>query len=181
MLATPSLEIKAIYSRSLKSARETAALLPDPASPALYSDDGEGGGGGYAAVLARTDVAGVIIALPIANQPAYVRLALDAGKHVLSEKPIAPDVEQARDLMRHYAELRGARRSEATWSVAEQMRCMPNYLRGAAEARALGKVTGFRAIQSFMIEEGGWICFSFFPSLPTPFFFLADFKRRRLL
>ncbi|KAL8363214.1 hypothetical protein RB601_009135 [Gaeumannomyces tritici] len=151
VLATPSLEIKAIYSRSLKSAQDTAALLPTPASAALYSDD-EGGSGGYAAVLARADVAGVIIALPIANQPTYVRLALDAGKHVLAEKPIAPDVDQARGLLRHYAGIRAAG-SAATWSVAEQFRCMPNYLKGAAEARTLGKVTGFRVIQNFMIKE----------------------------
>ncbi len=36
----------------------------------------------------------VDIVLPIAIQPKYIRLAWKYNKHVISEKPIAPDVEE---------------------------------------------------------------------------------------
>ncbi|KAH8839475.1 hypothetical protein MCOR27_011560 [Pyricularia oryzae] len=150
VLATPSLEVKAVYSRSLKSAKESAALLPNGGEGVdLYSS--EEGGGGYADVLKRDDVSGVIIALPIANQPEYIKAALDAGKHVLAEKPVAPNVSQGRELIEYYHSIKA--RTGATWSCAEQMRCMPNYIFGAAEARKLGKITGFRAIVEFMTKE----------------------------
>ncbi|KAF4441255.1 glucose-fructose oxidoreductase, partial [Fusarium albosuccineum] len=50
-----NLTLKAIYSRSLKSARETAALNTRPeATPDLYSADA-GAGKGYDDLLARDD------------------------------------------------------------------------------------------------------------------------------
>ncbi|KAK5064245.1 hypothetical protein LTR84_000078 [Exophiala bonariae] len=37
--------------------------------------------------------------LPIANQKDYIRAALEAGKHVLSEKPVAKNLEEAHELI----------------------------------------------------------------------------------
>lgn len=51
----------------------------------LYSEDSEEGKS-LDDLLARSDIKAVTIALPIKNQPEYIKKALLAGKHVLSEK-----------------------------------------------------------------------------------------------
>jgi predicted dehydrogenase len=43
----------------------------------------------------------VDVATHAAIRPALVRQALDAGKHVLSQKPLAPSIEEAEGLVRH--------------------------------------------------------------------------------
>jgi predicted dehydrogenase len=48
--------------------------------------------------LGRPDIAVVIIATPHAEHAALVRTALDAGKHVLCEKPLAIEASQAYEL-----------------------------------------------------------------------------------
>lgn len=105
----------------------------------LFSEDTPGKT--YADVLARPDIAGVLIALPIANQPAFIEAALKAGKHVLSEKPVGPDVEGAKKVIAAYREQ--AAKSGLVWSVAEQFRFLPKYVWAAEQARTLGRVIGF--------------------------------------
>lgn len=60
-----------------------------------------------------------MVALPIVSQPAFIKKALSAGKHVLSEKPIAKDVEAATELLTWYEGL-GADRP--IWGVGENFR-----------------------------------------------------------
>lgn len=79
----------------------------------------------------------MLIALPIANQPAFIEAALKAGKHVLSEKPIGPDVEGATRVVAAYRRLAG---KGLVWSVAEQFRFLPKYVWAAEQARTLGRV-----------------------------------------
>jgi len=92
--ACDSLSLKAIYSRSEASATALAksadvdAYFDSPKSPSKSLDD----------LLQRKDIHAVIIALPILVQPAIIKKALSAGKHVLSEKPIATDVATAEGL-----------------------------------------------------------------------------------
>ncbi|KAA6408676.1 MAG: glucose-fructose oxidoreductase [Lasallia pustulata] len=93
--ASKELTLKAIYSRSLKSAK---SLSIDTSSVDLYSDD-SGEGKSYTDLLKRPDIQAVIIALPIPNQPLYIRAALSAGKHVLSEKPVAENLKDAQDFI----------------------------------------------------------------------------------
>lgn len=92
-------------------------------------------------MLARPDIVGVLIALPIASQPHYIEAALKAGKHVFSEKPLGPDVESAKKLLSWYRSI--ADEKKVTWAVAEQYRFLPKYAWAAQEARKLGKVIGF--------------------------------------
>ncbi|KFG77813.1 NAD-binding Rossmann fold oxidoreductase family protein, partial [Metarhizium anisopliae] len=103
VLGNARLDLKALYSRSLKSAQETAGQIKDAPQPALYAEDAPGST--YADLLRREDVQAVIVALPIVSQPAYVRAALAAGKHVLAEKPIAADVATAQDLIAFHESL----------------------------------------------------------------------------
>ena len=72
--------------------------------------------------------AGVVdIAVAPAAQPDIVAAALDAGKHVLAQKPLAPTLGQARELASH------AQRAGRQLVVNQQMR----YGEGMAVARAM--------------------------------------------
>lgn len=145
------LSVKAIYSRSLKSAQDTAAILKDSHGEIdLYSQD-SGDGKTFKDILKRSDVVGVIIALPIMNQPEYIKQALEAGKHVLAEKPVGPDVASAKKMIQWYRE--HAAPKGTIWAVAEQFRYIQKYQVAAAEARQLGKVTGCFFKVFYMIKE----------------------------
>ncbi|KIJ57309.1 hypothetical protein M422DRAFT_57632 [Sphaerobolus stellatus SS14] len=102
----------AIYSRSFKSASilaQTAKeLLNFTSDLPIYHDEG--------ALLSRKDIEAVIIALPITVQPDVVRLCLKYGKHALSEKPIAPSMEEGRKLVEEYEQMYQDR---LVWRVAE--------------------------------------------------------------
>lgn len=157
MLASPLLSLKIIYSRSLKSAQSTSDLIPASHAPVeLYSED-SGPGRTFDDVLARPDIVGVIIALPIALQPRFIEAALKAGKHVLAEKPVGPDVESAKKLISMYREISAEK--HVFWSVAEQFRFLPKFVWGAEQAKKLGKVIGFhfRVFQLFAQGKSSFV------------------------
>ncbi|MFI2778841.1 Gfo/Idh/MocA family protein [Streptomyces sp. ALB3] len=79
--ACPGTELVAVASRDLPRARETAA---EAGCEAVH---------GYAELLSRTDVDAVYVPLPAALHEQWVRAALEAGKHVLGEKPLTTDPE----------------------------------------------------------------------------------------
>lgn len=140
--------MKAVYSRSLKSAK---TLTTDASNLDIYSDD-SGSGKSLDDLLARSDIHAVIIALPIKNQPEYIRKALLAGKHVLSEKPVAENVKDAKDLIGWYRSEIDTKK--VTWGVAENFRYLASYDH-AAEARAkLGKLLGFRCQMQTLVKGG---------------------------
>lgn len=139
--------MKAIYSRSLKSA---TALAEGLSGVDLYSDDHSGKT--YHDLLLRSDIKAVIIALPILSQPEYIEAALLAGKHVLSEKPIAKDLVHANKLIKFYESK--VDKSKATWAVAENFRFLESFRFGAQEARKMGKVLGFRVRLHTFVKPG---------------------------
>ncbi|EKG16499.1 Oxidoreductase [Macrophomina phaseolina MS6] len=89
--------------------------------------------------------------LPITAQPTYIKAALSAGKHVLSEKPIAKDVASARELLAWYEQ--NIDKSKATWGVAENFRFFESYQWGAAKVAELGKVVSFSSKVHAYIKE----------------------------
>lgn len=116
LLDLPNCEIVAIYSRTSESALALNALLPQ--SVPIYTD--------LDAVLALPDVDAVDVLLPITVMPDVIRAALQAGKHVISEKPVAPSVSDGRDLLsfsQAYPQL--------VWMVAENWRFAPAIVRAA--------------------------------------------------
>ncbi|KAH7313847.1 hypothetical protein B0I35DRAFT_279392 [Stachybotrys elegans] len=136
------LSLKAVWSRSLKSAQATADLVTKD-KPDVYSGD-SGPGKSYDDLLKRDDVAAVILALPINDQPAYIEAALTAGKHVLAEKPIARDVAHAKKLIDFYQSSGAAGRGQVL-AIAENFRFTPPFLFAAQQGAGLGKVTHFSA------------------------------------
>ncbi|KAK4988244.1 hypothetical protein LTR50_004070 [Elasticomyces elasticus] len=146
--ATPSLTLKAIYSRTLKSAQSVSENLPHID---LYSSDC-GSGRSYTDLLARPDISAVIIALPILNQPAYIKEALRARKHVLAEKPIAKDIATARELLEWYH--REIDTKAVTFGVAENFRYLDSFLYAAGQARSMGRVLGFRTRMQTFVKPG---------------------------
>lgn len=102
-------------------------------------------------LLAREDIHAVVIALPIPLQPAMITKAITAGKHVLSEKPIAPTVQSAVDLLKWYK----AKKRREMWSVAENFRFMDQFNFGADRIRELkGEVVTFSVrLYGFIDDE----------------------------
>ncbi|KAJ4503950.1 hypothetical protein HRR83_007748 [Exophiala dermatitidis] len=146
--AAPDLTLKAVYSRSLKSAR---TLEVDESKVDVYSDE-SGAGKSLDDLLARTDIQAVIIALPIRNQPEYVRKALMAGKHVLSEKPVAENVQDAVQLIKWYRSEIAPRK--VTWSVAENFRYLNSFLHAAEAVKTKGRQLTFRCRMQTLVEGG---------------------------
>jgi predicted dehydrogenase len=109
-------QVVAVYSRRPESAAALAEKYPYPV--AVATD--------LPALLARDDLDAVDLTLPIPVMPEAVMTALDAGKHVISEKPVAPDVATAHALLDH-----SARYPRQVWMVAENYRYEPVFVRAA--------------------------------------------------
>ncbi len=118
--------IAAVGSRSLERSR---AFADKHAVPAAY--------GSYEELAAADDIDIVYVATPHNFHHAAAVLALDAGRHVLIEKPIAMNAAEARDL-RDRAEAAGLFAAEALWSFF-----LPKFdvVRQLLEQQALGELT----------------------------------------
>ncbi|MEZ4664950.1 MAG: Gfo/Idh/MocA family oxidoreductase [Caldilineaceae bacterium] len=112
---TDQFELTAIYSRTNATAAAGAEKWRElTGRSAEISTD-------LPALLARPDIEAVAAVLPIEQLPAAVEQALAAGKHVLSEKPIAPTLEAGQALLNTY---RAHQTSGANlcWMVGENWR-----------------------------------------------------------
>jgi predicted dehydrogenase len=92
--------------------------------------------------------------LSIASQASYIRAALSAGKHVLSEKPVAENVEEAEALIKWYTEEIEPLK-KATWSVAENFRYLNSFRYAREKVQGLGKIIGFRVKVYGNIQQDG--------------------------
>ncbi len=90
--------------------------------------------------------------LPIKSQPEYVRSALSAGKHVLSEKPVAENVSDAVDLIKWYRS--DIDTKKITWSVAENFRYLNSFDHARGQIQKLGRVLGFRVRFYANVQQG---------------------------
>ena len=176
--ACPLLSLKAVYSRSKKSADSLAKLVEDHID--AYFDAPLATGYSLDDLLAREDIHAVVIALPIPVQPATIRRAIAAGKHVLSEKPISPDVKTAVDLLTWYK----TKKRREIWSVGENFRFMNQLNLGADIIRKLNanvvtfsvRLYGFMDDQDEFYESEWYGCLLF---TPLGHVNLADLSFRR--
>lgn len=115
---TSDLNLHTIWSRSSSSATK---LLDAAKKLNLQAGSGDisvqHGDDGLEAVLNDEAVDAVIIVLPISRQPEFVLKALAKGKHVLSEKPVAKDVQTARETIERYE--KEYKPKGLIWRVAE--------------------------------------------------------------
>lgn len=86
--ATPGAQVEAICDLS----RERLAKVRDLCLSADLTSD-------YAALLQRKDIHAVAIATPVSSHYPLAKAALEAGKHVLVEKPMTASVAQAEELV----------------------------------------------------------------------------------
>ncbi|KIW18212.1 hypothetical protein PV08_02500 [Exophiala spinifera] len=139
--SVPALSLKAIYSRSQKSA-ETLAKTAGPGVEAYYEIPATSDRT-LDALLKRPDVEAISVAVPISKSPDLIRRAFEAGKSVLSEKPIAPTVAQAQDLMKLYQ--KQCQSKQIVWAVGENFRFWNSVNRAAGIIRQLdAKILTFR-------------------------------------
>lgn len=102
---TSTINLHSLWSRSSSS---TDALLSSAKSIGLLKSDADvkvyngTDANGLDAVLADPEVDAVAFILPITAQPPLITKAWQAGKHVLSEKPVGKDTETAKELIRRY-------------------------------------------------------------------------------
>lgn len=120
-------EIAAVWSRTRANAESLAERIGGEtgSKPVVAETVDE--------LLAVENVEVVDIVLPIDSQPAVVRKAWTAGKHVVSEKPIASTVEEARGLVEEW------RKTGVQWMVAENWRYESAFV-AARETMASGAI-----------------------------------------
>jgi hypothetical protein len=102
--------VVAVGSRSVISAREFADRIGAQRAHGSYAD-----------LAADPEVDVVYVATPHNHHRAHALLALDAGRHVLIEKPIALNAAEAQEIADRAA-TRGVYCAEALWTF-----CLPRY------------------------------------------------------
>jgi predicted dehydrogenase len=132
------IELVACANRTKKKALDYAKLA---GIPKVVKDAEE--------LFSLPEVDAVVISLPIDQQPRYVLAALAAGKAVLSEKPLAPSVADARALIRK------AKRFRQPWLVGENFAFMPHVERLVSWVKdeRLGDVRLIEATQMTVMDE----------------------------
>lgn len=134
------MSLKAIYSRSQTSSEALTAAATSATGITTYFESPSLPNRSLADLLAREDIQAVAIALPVVEQPRFIKAAIEAGKHVISEKPIAPDVKTAQDLIAWYS---SAPRT-SIWNVAENFRFIDPLVLGSKAVKELGgEITTF--------------------------------------
>ncbi|KAI5476106.1 NAD dependent oxidoreductase [Pseudohyphozyma bogoriensis] len=149
--AAPSLHLVAVYSRSLASANDLAAAAKQYPGAAheldIYSSDDDG----LAALLARSDIEAVSMALPILLQPDIIEQVWAAGKHVINEKPVGKDVEAGRKLIERYETVYKPKGIQ--WIIAEQWPYMEvlTIAKDIISSGKIGKVLSFTLDYSYYV------------------------------
>lgn len=132
----PDAVLQAVSSRTQGNAEAFAA---EHGFHRAYGDDG--GRPGYLCLLRDPDVDVVYVATPHASHYTVAKAALEAGKHVLCEKPMTINAREATHLVR-LARDNGLFLMEAVWS-----RFLPSVQR-AAEIMASGELGDVRWLQA---------------------------------
>jgi predicted dehydrogenase len=128
--------VVAVGSRSVTSATEFADRI-----------GAQRAHGSYAELVADPEVDVVYVATPHNHHRAHALLALDAGKHVLVEKPIALNAPEAQEIADRAA-TRAVYCAEALWTF-----CLPRYdvIRQLHDDGVLGDV------HTLLADNGEWL------------------------
>lgn len=167
------MSLKAVYSRSQTSAEAFASKADIPGLD-VYWDEPAVAGRGLSDLLKRSDIAAVSVCMPINLQPVAIRAALKAGKHVISEKPVADTVANARSLIEEYNSLPEG--SRPIWGVAENYRYMQSLQLAESKLRAIGgDLVSFSLVSNkFVRPDGNYFNTSWRKNPTHPGGFLLD-------
>lgn len=126
--------LEAVWSHSPQNARDFAA---EHGVARHYAD--------YRELLADEQVEAVLIAVPIERNASMLIEAVEAGKHVLAEKPIAATVAEAR------LAIAACRRGERVVSIAENYRYRQDilYAQRLVRSGAIGRTQCFQVTSTF--------------------------------
>ncbi|KAI5843728.1 hypothetical protein BZA05DRAFT_410471 [Tricharina praecox] len=156
-----TVQLKAIYSRSIASAEKLTAAAKEAGLQDVEAYASESKDHDLEALLRREDIDAVIICLPIPVQPSIIRACLGAGKHVLSEKPIAPTLSAARELLlfsqrpetpAFLATTAHTHVTSALWAVAENYRFQGAWGYARTRIEGLGRILNFNVRVASMVE-----------------------------
>lgn len=129
--------ITAVCSRTRQSAEALAALLPYPVD---ITTDMDG-------IFSREDVDVINIVLPIPMTADVVEKAINSGKHVVSEKPVAPTMARGRELVSL------PRGNGQQWMVAENWRYEPMFAQASQIVDKLGQIVLFDWVQHISVDR----------------------------
>ena len=121
---------RAVWSIQVESASILANKLN---SHTLHECDAYGGVDGLSQLLNRPDIDAVIISVPLELQPGYILRSLAAGKHVLSEGPIAATVDAGLATVQTYQDLYQPK--GLVWKIPEESQYTHIYTETAAAVR----------------------------------------------
>src|SRR4051794_38681959 len=134
----PGARLAAVGSRRLAAAQEFAAAYAGEGTPTAH--------GSYEDLVADPDVDVVYVATPHAVHLENVRMAFEAGKHVLCEKPVTLDAADAEEMVRLSVE-HDRFLMEAMWTACHPVvRALADRLRSGelGRPRHLHAELGFR-------------------------------------
>ncbi|CZR65521.1 uncharacterized protein PAC_15421 [Phialocephala subalpina] len=109
--------LDAVYSRSKASATKLAASSKVYAPRAYWDEEPSRN---LDVLLARDDIQAVVVLMHPSVQSSIIKKALEAGKHVLSEKPVAQSSKSQRELEQWYNTRQWATQPRI-WNVSENL------------------------------------------------------------
>ncbi|MFT4083563.1 MAG: Gfo/Idh/MocA family oxidoreductase [Nocardioides sp.] len=138
---TPGARLAAVGSRSRASAQAFADGYAGPRPPRAH--------GSYLALVDDPEVEVVYLASPHSHHLEHARLALEAGKHVLCEKPLTLSGADSRTMI-ELARARDRFLMEAMWTATHPV---IRRLRADLEAGRFGRVRHLHAELGFVVPE----------------------------
>lgn len=149
LLDNPDVEVVALCDirRKQLTAYQKEFFAPIKAKPNAYTD--------YSRMLAKEKLDAVLLVTPHAAHYLQCRNGLEAGLHVLSEKPLVTDVEHARELVAL------ARKRKRLLGIAFQAPVSPEYayirdVLGRGEIGKLEIIDAFVAQGWLSLTKGSW-------------------------
>lgn len=136
------ISLKTIWSRSEESAKKALALVQSYAPNA----EAKWGQEGLEAVLCDKSIHAVAVVLPAQHQLEIVLRALEAGKHVIQEKPVGTSVAEVRKAWSAYQALASKDAKLPIWAVAENYRFEPALIQAGKFVKELGQIMGVQVL-----------------------------------
>ncbi|XP_024378012.1 dehydrogenase FPY6 isoform X2 [Physcomitrium patens] len=134
--------LNTIWSRSEDGAKKALQLAKSYAPNA----EAKWGQEGLESILQDKSIHAVAVVLPAQHQLEIVLRALEAGKHVIQEKPVGPSVADVRSAWSAYQALAKNDTKLPIWAVAENYRFEPALIQAGKFVKELGQIMGVQVL-----------------------------------